>query len=170
MDWKEIIEFPGYLVSDEGDILRSGKTVVHKNGVRAYYTSKIMTQYVDRYGYKIAYMRKGDKNFTVKSHILVARAFMGPSPHNKNEVNHKDFDKTNNHINNLEWMSRQENAAHLGKHRRRYSSGDVVEMGKRYSTGETMSQTSKHFKCDSGLIHKILNGKTYRDLNIPKII
>jgi hypothetical protein len=44
-------------------------------------------------------------------HHLVAAAFLGPKPDGA-EVNHKDCDKTNNALSNLEYVSRGENIAH----------------------------------------------------------
>jgi len=51
------------------------------------------------------------KSATFQVHQLVAQAFI-PNPLNKKEVNHKDFDRTNNNVNNLEWATRQENMDH----------------------------------------------------------
>lgn len=45
-------------------------------------------------------------------HSLVCRAFNGPPPSSKYEVNHKDGDKFNNRAGNLEWMTRSENVQH----------------------------------------------------------
>ncbi|HUX12601.1 MAG TPA: NUMOD4 domain-containing protein [Spirochaetia bacterium] len=46
-------------------------------------------------------------------HRLVAKAFLPPSTNwLANEVNHFDCDPTNNHVSNLEWVTRWENEAH----------------------------------------------------------
>jgi hypothetical protein len=45
-------------------------------------------------------------------HVLVAEAFLGPRPEGQ-EVNHKDFERTNNRLANLEWVTKKENLRHL---------------------------------------------------------
>lgn len=52
---------------------------------------------------------KGRKNFYV--HRLVAEAFLAPDLE-RTHVNHKDYDTSNNGVDNLEWVTQQENNAH----------------------------------------------------------
>lgn len=61
-------------------------------------------------GYAIVGLRKDDKQKTWKVHRLVALAYID-NPENKPEVNHKDGCRTNNCVNNLEWVTSKENIA-----------------------------------------------------------
>lgn len=51
------------------------------------------------------------KTVRVPIHVLVAQSFI-PNPDNKPFVNHKDLDKRNNNVSNLEWCTQSENAQH----------------------------------------------------------
>jgi len=56
-------------------------------------------------------MGKKVKKITYQIHQLVARMFIGPCPAN-NIVNHKDLNKTNNSVSNLEYLSQSDNRKH----------------------------------------------------------
>lgn len=49
-------------------------------------------------------------------HGLVARAFHGPPPSPYHEVGHRDGDSFNNHVSNLRWVTRLENADDKRRH------------------------------------------------------
>jgi len=73
--------------------------------------------FVRPYGLKTGYLgvllgnKPNRKHFTV--HRLVAQAYV-PNPGGKPEVNHKDRNKANNAVSNLEWTTHQKNRAHAG--------------------------------------------------------
>lgn len=62
-------------------------------------------------GYCCVGLIKNGKQVHVSVHRLVAEAFI-PNPKNLPQVNHKDGNKENNHVSNLEWCTNQENAIH----------------------------------------------------------
>lgn len=58
-----------------------------------------------------------EKKETVLIHRIVAKVYI-PNPENKPNVNHIDFDPSNNAVHNLEWVTQKENVAHTHKHKR----------------------------------------------------
>ena len=63
-----------------------------------------MAQSKDKDGYLIVGLYRDGKCKTVRVHRIVAKAFID-NPHNLPEINHIDEDKTNNHVENLEWCT-----------------------------------------------------------------
>jgi len=111
--------------------------------------NRVLHPYCDSYGYPCADLRAGGRRQRKRMHRLVAAAFI-PNPGNKPEVNHIDADRRNNHVQNLEWVTRQENASHavsLGlmcgppprrgeaHHAAKLTRFDVLEIRRRCGTG-----------------------------------
>lgn len=65
----------------------------------------------DKDGYRIITITDGNKPYTKKVHRLVAECFI-PNPESKRYVNHKDGNKANNRVDNLEWCTHSENMLH----------------------------------------------------------
>lgn len=87
----------GYLVTDDGKVFR-------KDG------KGFLKPIVDRYGYVVYGLSMGKKYAMkmVKAHTLVGELFLErPTP--EHQIDHKDGNKLNNHVSNLEWVTRQEN-------------------------------------------------------------
>ena len=104
-EWKDILGYENmYQVSNLGRI-RSLPRKFHPRLL-------ILKPRLDRYGYLQVVLSKNCilKNFTI--HKLVATHFLKNNLIHKTEVNHISGDKTNNSIDNLEWVTRCENMRH----------------------------------------------------------
>lgn len=100
-EWRAVADSNGiYYVSDHGRVKS------YKCG-----NERIMKPYTTATGYLRIGIWVNDKQKMHKIHRLVANAFI-ENIDNKPEVNHKDTIKTNNHIDNLEWVTRKENIQH----------------------------------------------------------
>jgi hypothetical protein len=86
----------GYYVTEDGNVYSN------KYGE----LRKIKQQ--SRNDYKIIKFRIDKKQYTFSVHRIVAECYI-PNPNNLPEVDHRDCDKSNNHISNLEWVTRDEN-------------------------------------------------------------
>lgn len=99
-EWRVINEFPNYEVSNYGNVRRVWKD----------HTNKKATM-LNPFGYQIVHLSRQGVNKHRAIHRLVALAFID-NPDNLAEVNHKDGNKLNNCVDNLEWCSRSENMKH----------------------------------------------------------
>ena len=108
--WKPVVGYEGlYEVSNKGTVksldrfTKSGRG----NGNR-FISGKILKSALNKKGYPSVVLCKDGKMFTQRVHRLVAEAFI-PNPDNLPVVNHKDEDKTNNCVDNLEWCTNKYN-------------------------------------------------------------
>jgi hypothetical protein len=109
--WKDIEGFEKqYRVSNFGRIKRKRYKV--KNGGGYYFLKeRIKKPQMNWKGYLFIVIKIGETAKNLKVHRLVAQAFI-ENPYNKPTVNHKDNNKLNNHVSNLEWMTYYENMRH----------------------------------------------------------
>lgn len=102
--WKDIDGFKGYYqVSNFGRIKSLFRYVKVKNGFRSV-QEKILKPKIDKDGYLHIVLQKNRKSRYFAIHRIVANAFI-PNPNNLPQINHKDENKANNHVENLEWCT-----------------------------------------------------------------
>lgn len=104
---KKINEIKGFENIEGYEICSNGFVISHKKQ-----NKKILKGYKNTKGYLLVDLNKNKR--AVKIHRLVALAFIN-NEHNKPQVNHKDGNKLNNHIDNLEWVTNSENQKHAIK-------------------------------------------------------
>lgn len=105
-EWRTIFGYEGlYEVSSYGRVRSLDRYVVDSLGNRRFYKGKVLSPIKDKVGYLSVKLQEGNKH---NIHRLVAQAFI-ENPDNLPQVNHKDEDKSNNRVDNLEWCDSKYN-------------------------------------------------------------
>lgn len=99
-EWRDVVGYEGYYqVSSEGRV----RNAIYGN---------ILNPWKKNNGYlDVVLVGYGRKHKMV--HRLVAEAFI-PNPNNEPQINHKDENKTNNRVENLEWCDNRYNSCYGG--------------------------------------------------------
>lgn len=96
-----IIDYPNYLIIKNGDVINVN--------------TKKKLKPLKKNGYTTMYIKNKNGNYkSVSIHRLVAKAFV-ENPNDYKYVNHKDGNKTNNNVDNLEWMTQKQNIQHANE-------------------------------------------------------
>ena len=108
-------------------------------------------------GYAAVVLADGPRPvWNVSVHRLVALTFL-PNPNNLAQVNHKDSNKLNNHVSNLEWVSHADNMKHSWRvgthvsprgeraHHAKLNSTQIAEIQKRFADGHGGPAIAKDF-------------------------
>lgn len=96
---KQILDYPNYYIYDDGTVINIS-------------TNKVLEGSIGEHGYKYYRLSKDGKKKMFYAHRLVAEAFI-PNIDNLPVVNHKDGNKLNNSIENLEWVDYSDNIKHF---------------------------------------------------------
>lgn len=106
--WKPIAKYEGlYEVSDLGRI----RSLQWHGKPRL----KVLSPSPNSKGYSVVSLYKNRRPKAHTVHVLVAKAFLRPARPEQNQVNHKDLDKQNNRISNLEWNTAKEDGEHRAR-------------------------------------------------------
>lgn len=149
--WKDIKGYEGmYQVSNLGRVKRVT-------------TGRILKSGKNRGGYLYVNLCKQRVVSNKRIHRLVAEAFI-PNPQNKPQVNHVDEDKTNNRVDNFEWVTATENNNH-GTHNDRVSKTlSIPIIATNLTTGESTKfnsgkECARQLGLNAGHITSVLKGR-----------
>ena len=135
-----------------------GLYAIDENGnVWGYKKKHFLTQTPDKDGYMTVKLTKNNVGKRCKVHRLVAQTFL-PNPNNLPCVNHKDEDKANNNINNLEWCSIGYNVNYGTRNLKISKAVYCVELDR---TFDSMTEAAKELGLDRSHIGACCNGKQH---------
>lgn len=155
MIWKNIIGFENYQISNTGLVRKEEKVLSPFNNN----------------GYERILLINGDNKSKKLIHRLVAEHFI-PNQENKPQVNHKNLNKKNNCVDNLEWMTNKENVKHAIDNipeRRRQLKEDMSKIGKKHGKINAMKARKPidQLSLDGELIKRYDSARdASRELNI----
>lgn len=168
-----------YEVSNFGRVRRSGSSLSSNT-----YVGRVLKPNSDRNGYVGVSLYKNGIKKTFLIHSLVADAFLDPPPgkigkgSDHYQIDHDDNDKTNNHISNLEWVTKSENnerrdkdglsgRVSLGENhgRAKLTERDVRRIRRKYATGRyTQAELADAFRVSESNIWSIVKHKTWKHI------
>ena len=162
-NWHYIEGFPKYKVSDTGIVWNKEKDVEVRTRNRNGYIG--VTLFNDGY--------RKDENV----HRLVAKAFLIGEP-DQDQVNHKDGNKSNNHVDNLEWCTLSENRQHAydnglqhGRkgskhHGAKFTEDEIREIKRKLANGYGVTKLARELGVSHATISLINTGKNWSHITI----
>lgn len=112
-EWVDVVGFEGvYQISNYGRLKSLDRIVSGKNNSKRRIKGKVLKPWVTKKGY-FRYTLSISRRYFIRklAHVLVAEHFI-LNKENKPQVNHKDGIKSNNYVENLEWVTCAENIRH----------------------------------------------------------
>jgi len=162
MCWEQLAYYPAYEVSDSGVVRRRlecpGSGPYGKAG-------RVLRQHVNHNGYLRVILWDGTKTRWRPVHRLVLETFVGQCPHGM-QANHRDCNKTNNALNNLEYLTPKANTQHAAQngkrahlvgerhHKATLTDKQVAEIRARTGKGQQRT-TAAEFGCSQSTVWRI---------------
>lgn len=127
--WKPVLGYAGlYEVSDHGRVKSLARLFIDRSGRKQFVPEKILKINVCR-GYAHVILSCNGSTKSHKVHRLVLAAFVGIS---SDQGNHKDCNRLNNRLDNLEYLNCRENVHHWRSQKQRSLPMGVRALGRRY--------------------------------------
>jgi len=112
-----------------------------KGGIKRFKKSREMSLMQNMDGYLTAKLSKNSVSKRIPVHRLVAEAFI-ENPYDLEEVNHKDYNRANNTVDNLEWISHGDNVRYSIAAGRHFCTRDLRgENNPNYNNGDALRRT-----------------------------
>lgn len=178
-----------YIFDKQDNTLPEGYVVISQSPIHAVNNKGIVIRIRTRKVIKPSVNRKGYLQVCLQNkrshriHRLVAENFLS-NPDDKPQVNHKDGNKLNNYLSNLEWVTDAENRSHAistglwdsisqkisdrqigsGNSRSKLVDSDVLSIYKMLKDGTLISEIAKKFNVNRSNIYAIKKGRSWQHL------
>lgn len=170
--WRVVPGFEEYEVSSAGRVRRVGRAT----GAQVGHIRK--PGRLPR-GYLYVPTYRGNVQRNAYVHRMVALAFLGNPPCPGAHVNHKNFDKADNRVENLEWVTPSDNLRHTWRHDRQRTHDQTargVSNGRakltpalaaaiRSSDGRTISSLAHEYGVSRSTVRRVLSGESWGGVN-----
>lgn len=173
--WKDIRGYEGlYQVSNLGRV----RSLDRRDKRNRYWPERVLKSIVGKFGYASVHLLKDGVTKTAKVHRLVALMFI-ENPNNYKEVNHKDENKLNNSVDNLEWCTRSYNVTYgsldenfrkrrvagerNGRHRLTFEQvKEIRELYSRNSRDKNISKLAEKYGVSPSQIGNIVRNESWK--------
>jgi hypothetical protein len=171
IQWRDIPGQPGYQASACGQIRSLERRIVFKDGRSRVFPSVILRQS----NHSAGYLNVGlGANNSRTAHTLVAAAFLGERENMW--VNHKNGNKKDNRIENLEWVSPSDNQRHAvatglspkpplkrgtDQHKARLDEEKVREIRGQYENGAGIARLAKEYGVGESTIRNVVRRNSW---------
>ena len=145
--WKPVFCATLYEVSSMGRLRSLDKYILRKDGVKSFMKGKIL-KVREWDGYKLLNLKLNDgKKITMRVHQIVYHSFNDTFPTRGKVVDHIDGDRSNNKLNNLQFISYTENTVRGKIHTAKKSELPlyIIKQRKVYRIIKSVGGKSKHF-------------------------
>lgn len=147
-EWKPIVGYEGYAVSNLGNVKSVERTCKRRNdGSMRRVKEKIKKPTKLKNGYYSVQLYNDGARKIQYIHRLVAEAFI-PNPDNLPWINHKDEDKTNNNVSNLEWCTQKYNTNYGTGIEKRVAHTDFKTLAEKQKNRPDLSKTVYQYEKD----------------------
>lgn len=164
VEWRPIPGFEGrYSITRDGRVWSHSREKYHKT---PHWMTGSMTK-----GYWAVNLDETNRKYI---HHLVMMTWGEPRPSPAHEINHRDTNKLNNHISNLEWLTHVQNVQHAtinGLMTRGNAHGmaklteiEVLDIRRRYAGGEKQMTLASEYNVHFSTIHLIVKRKKWRHI------
>lgn len=163
--WKPVVNYEGlYEVSMCGRVRRVRYVCKHCH--KAEYSAVKVSVGFQGYLYAALYKSKPKKRSSKQFvHRLVALAFLGIPADSRLVVNHKDLDRANAHLSNLEWVTCQQNTLHAHQNGRAYTklnTTQVDEIRQKFESGQSRKSLCAEYDMSPTAIYNVTKYDTWK--------